>query len=65
MCEELKEALKRKPFFDCVGGCGVDLSNGTSNCMGTDGAWFKYCPFCGKKIVATHTDGMSWEWHEE
>lgn len=65
MCKELKEVLNQKPFFDCVGGCGVDLSNGESQCMSSNGVWFKYCPFCGKKIISRKTKNGSWEWFEE
>lgn len=63
MCKELDEALLKEPFFNCVGGCGVDTSNGNSNCMNAEGIWFKYCPFCGKKIISKFKNG-SWNWKE-
>ena len=63
MCKELRKALKKKPFFNVGGGCGVDLSNGQSNCMNKDGVWFKHCPFCGKEIQASY-NGKHWEWKE-
>ena len=64
MCEKLEEILKLKPFFDCVGGCGVDLSNGESNCMSGNGIWFRYCPFCGKEIISENINGY-WSWDEK
>lgn len=60
---ELKEALSKEPFFDCAGGC--DLSNGESQCMSSSGIWFKYCPFCSKKIISRRTEKGTWEWFEE
>ena len=66
ICEELEKALKQKPFFNCVGGCGVDTSNGENNCMASSGIWFKYCPFCGKKIISMrNVKTGSWIWYEE
>ena len=66
MCFELKEALEdhKNILFNCVGGCGIDTSLGKNPCMGAAGHWFKFCPFCGKKIVSSHKEGQ-WEWHEE
>ena len=63
-CKELAEALEQKPFFDVSGGCGVDLSEGLSNCMDASGVWFKFCPFCGKKIRRKRTQEGTWEWSE-
>lgn len=65
ICEELRAAIKKPPFFDVVGGCGVDTSGGESSCMAGSGVWFKYCPFCGRKITRTKTDNGSWTWQEE
>ena len=64
ICNELKGTLNTKPFFDVVGGCGVDTSNGKSNCMDIAGIWFNYCPFCGKKIERKYDNGV-WTWWEE
>ena len=65
ICIKLREALENKPiFFDCVGGCGIDTSLGKNPCMSSASLWFKFCPFCGKKIenkwIKDH-----WEWWEE
>ena len=66
ICDELSDVLKNPPFFDVVGGCGVDTSGGESPCMASAGVWFKYCPFCGRKIASKYLeDEGSWEWHEE
>lgn len=62
-CKKLQEVLKRRPFFNCLGGIGVDTSNGNSTCMDATGIWFEYCPFCGKKIVSECKDGY-WNWYE-
>jgi len=64
MCKELSKILKNKPFFNVGGGCGVDLSNGESNCMAKDGAWFRFCPFCGKRIES-YFNGNNWSWGEQ
>jgi hypothetical protein len=64
VCRQLQSALLIKPFFDCCGGCGVDTSNGESNCMDGYGIWFKFCPFCGKKIIRVKTE-YGWTWYEE
>ena len=66
ICIKLQEALEEHKhiFFNCVGGCGIDTSLGKNPCMGTAGLWFKFCPFCGKKIVSNFKEGH-WEWHEE
>lgn len=68
MCKRLEEVLKTPPFFDVVGGCGVDVSGGESHCMSSDGVWFKFCPFCGRKIEAEWEDGSGrggrWSWWE-
>ena len=63
MCLELRKAIKNKPFFNVVGGCGVNLSNGESNCMARSGIWFECCPFCGRKIVSMRTKN-GWDWKE-
>lgn len=67
-CLELAGVLEREPFFDCIGGCGVDLSMGNDPCMNSSGIWFKFCPFCGKKIVRQKVmDGntfVKWDWYE-
>ncbi len=63
-CKELKITLKKWPFFDVVGGCGVDLSGGDSNCMDKSGVWFNYCPFCGKKILSEYKK-RKWNWYEQ
>lgn len=65
ICKDLEKVLKVKPFFDCVGGCGIDTSNGENPCMDAAGIWFKFCPFCGKKIVGEFNQltGM-WNWSE-
>ncbi len=63
ICEELKKAIKVKPFYDVVGGCGVDTSNGESPCMDAAGIWFKYCPFCGKKLYREYKN-QKWTWGE-
>ena len=47
VCRRLSDALKHEPFFDVVGGCGVDASGGKESCMSTYGVWFYFCPFCG------------------
>ncbi len=65
ICKELKKALNNKPFFNVVGGCGVDTSNGESNCMSKSGIWFKFCPFCGSEIVQERTKDGSWTWYEK
>ena len=66
ICKELKQALKNPIFFDCVGGCGIDMSKGKSNCMDKNGLWFKFCPFCGKKIVSEYSKKLAtWTWWEE
>jgi hypothetical protein len=66
VCKELKSFLEeKKPItFDCVGGCGIDTSLGTRECMNDYGVWFKFCPFCGKKIVSKFSNGF-WDWWEE
>lgn len=64
ICDELKNALKEKPFFNVTGGCGVDMSGGESSCMDADGIFFHFCPFCGKKILNWH-NGNSWQWKEK
>ncbi len=66
ICNELTEFLdNNKPItFDCVGGCGIDLSLGNEPCMADNGVWFRYCPFCGKKIVKKFSEG-AWSWWEE
>ena len=65
MCLELQRALEKTPiFFDVPGGCGIDLSLGKNPCMGATGIWFKFCPFCGKKITSKY-NGDCWEWEEE
>ncbi len=64
ICKELKEAIAQKPFFEVSGGCGIDMSNGESQCMADDGIWFKYCPFCGGKIIKKDADN-GWNWWEE
>ena len=66
ICTKLQEALERcKPIlFDCVGGCGIDTSLGKNPCMEAVGLWFKFCPFCGSKIISSCKDS-TWEWHEE
>lgn len=63
-CKKLKQLLKGEQFFDVSGGCGVDLSEGKSNCMVKDGIWFRYCPFCGKEIVSKY-NGKHWDWREK
>lgn len=66
ICKELVEFLNNKPItFDCVGGCGIDISLGKESCMADNGVWFKFCPFCGKKIVNKQEDGKGWSWWEE
>ena len=51
-------------FFDVSGGCGYDTSHGENSCMSAAGIWFKYCPFCGRKIKSEY-NGNKWEWWEE
>lgn len=65
ICNELKNTIAQKPFFDAVGGCGVDLSNEDSQCMSTNGIWFNYCTFCGKKIIRKWVENSKWIWFEE
>lgn len=66
-CKDLKEFLedgkKHKFAFDCVGGCGVDASLGTNNCMSDSGYWFKFCPFCGAPIIKIEENEV-WTWWE-
>jgi len=64
VCRRLSDALKHEPFFDVVGGCGVDASGGKESCMSTYGVWFYFCPFCGKRIVK-HYSAAGWAWWEE
>jgi hypothetical protein len=64
ICKELKTLLKYKAFFNCVGGCGFDTSKGKHPCMDMVGMWFKYCPFCGKKIISKKTVN-GWIWFED
>ena len=33
ICDELRDVLKRPPFFDVVGGCGMDTSRGENPYM--------------------------------
>ena len=65
-CDKLRSFLDdNKPIsFDIVGGCGIDTSLGKISCMGAAGFWFKYCPFCGKKIVSKF-ENLQWSWWEE
>jgi len=63
VCKELKEILKTAPFFNVSGGCGIDKSGGKSHCMDRSGIWFRFCPFCGKKIESWY-DGTRWQWKE-
>jgi len=51
-------------FFNVSGGCGYDMSHGKNSCMNDSGVWFKYCPFCGRKIVSKY-NGNNWDWWEE
>lgn len=65
MCQELRKALKRKPFFNVSGGCGVDTSGGESSCMATNGVWFGFCPFCGRPIKRWYDEvEKHWDWKE-
>jgi hypothetical protein len=65
ICDELKQAILDGHLFDVVGGTGIDISKGASNCMSNDGLWFRFCPFCGEKIIKQRTESGSWEWYEE
>jgi len=67
MCQRLHDAitLHEKLFFDVPGGCGIDTSLGESNCMDRAGLWFKFCPFCGCRIIAEFKPDSHWEWHFE
>lgn len=50
-CPDLKDVLKSNGFFDVAGGCGVDMSRGTLDCIDDVGRWFEFCPFCGRELV--------------
>ena len=66
-CNDLKEALEKHKgiLFNVSGGCGIDLSLGKSPCMDSDGLFFEYCPFCGRKIVRWQDKkGHFWNWAE-
>ncbi len=65
-CQALSDALDdySAVLFDVCGGCGIDTSAGKSDCMATSGLWFKFCPFCGKRIV-TWIDANGSHWREE
>ena len=63
ICNKLKDGIKKGVIFDVSGGCGIDLSNGKSNCMAKDGLWFKFCPFCGKEIISEYKN-KRWNWYE-
>lgn len=66
ICSYLIEFLdENEPItFNVVGGCGIDKSLGKESCMDSFGVWFKFCPFCGKKIVRKYENGK-WDWWEE
>jgi len=66
ICSALREFLDDNiPItFDVVGGCGIDKSLGKKPCMGSYGVWFKFCPFCGGKLMSEYKEDH-WEWWEE
>jgi len=65
MCDDLKKLLIQSNFFDVSGGCGFDSSLGCESCMASWGIWFRYCPFCGKKLIQQKTRNNSWTWFED
>ena len=69
ICTKLTEFLNNNKgiTFNVVGGCGIDLSLGKSPCMGSQGVWFKFCPFCGKEIIKKFDEWgtKQWDWREE
>ena len=69
ICAELTKFLaeNKEITFNVVGGCGIDLSLGKSPCMGSQGVWFKFCPFCGKEIIKKFDEWgtLQWDWWEE
>ena len=67
ICNELTLALVDNStiLFNVVGGCGIDTSLGKGQCMHNSGIWFKYCPFCGKKILSSYTYETGWKWWED
>jgi len=64
MCKKLRQALKHPNLFNVSGGCGIDISLGSSPCMDSSGLWFKFCPFCGKSILSEYSEKNYWTWCE-
>ena len=59
MCDKLKQAIRNGHLFDVSGGCGIDTAKNTSGCQ-SGSLWFKFCPFCGRRIAQYHTAHDGW-----